>query len=297
MADKQLGKSLQPFAPYFLVVALSFLIYQLYLVQNSFSALYNIALSATSRWQSSGSLWPLVWLSSETSGEIGLLLRFVGACFFVYVAWFLLRKKEVALPFLRKAVLLEATYFLFYTPFVVYLLTRPGNSLAGVEAGFSYAMQIVLVSPSLFMLYFKLRRFGLGNDKSQVVRWFAIVFCFYVFALWVKHFMFAIYAVGINFTEPVLALGSVNSIATLLIAAVASIAVFLPIIREKRNSFNPKALGGILICIGAYFIIFILISLVNANYSNWVALTEWWATALPILGLGFVFGVVGKKTN
>src|SRR3989304_1129790 len=112
MADKQLGKSLQPFAPYFLVVALSFLIYQLYLVQNPFAALYNIALSATSRWQSSGSLWPLVLLSSETSGEIGCLLRFVGAFFFVYVALFLLRKKEVALPFLRKAVLLEATYFL-----------------------------------------------------------------------------------------------------------------------------------------------------------------------------------------
>jgi hypothetical protein len=231
--------------PCIFVVALSFLIYQLYLVQNSFSALYGIALSATSRWQSSGSLWPLFWLSSETSGEVGLMLRFVGACFLVFVAWFLLRKKEVALPLLRKAVLFEATYFLFYLPFVIYLLTRPSNLGVCLEAGFSYALQIVLVSPSLSMLYVKLRGFEHDNDKSKVVRWFAIVFCFYVFALWVKHFMFAIYAIGVDFSEPVLIIGFVNSTATLLIAAVGSLAIFLPIIREKRASFNLRALGGV----------------------------------------------------
>ncbi|HJW65790.1 MAG TPA: hypothetical protein VJ507_03300 [Candidatus Bathyarchaeia archaeon] len=83
----------------------------------------------------------------------------------------------------------------------------------------------------------------------------------------------------------------------MLTAVVASLVVFLPVIRGKRTSFNLKAVGGILICIGTYFIIFILVSMVNANYSNWVALIEWWATALPILGMSFVFGVERKKTD
>ena len=180
---------------------------------------------------------------------------------------------------------------------MVYLLTNPGHSVAGIEAGISYALQIGLVTPSLLMLYLKLKKQEPDGEKNQIAKWFAIAFCCYVSSLWVKHFIFAIYSVGFNFTELVLALGSFNSVATLLTAAVASLVVFLPVIREKRTSLNLKAVGGILICIGTYFIIFILISMVNANYSNWVDLTEWWATALPILGLSFIFVDMGKTTD
>ena len=151
MTDRQLGKSFQPFAPYFLTVTLSFLIYQLYLVLNSFSALRIIAISTTARNRATGSLWPLFQLSSEVSGEVGLLLRFVEAGLFVILAGFFLRKKELSFHLLRKAVLLEAVYFLFYLPFVVYLLTNPGHLVAGIEAGISYALQIGLVTPSLLM--------------------------------------------------------------------------------------------------------------------------------------------------
>ncbi len=297
MTDRQHGKSFQPFAPYFLAVALSFLIYQLYLVQNSFSALRTIAISTTARNQATGSLWPLFQLSSEVSGEVGLLLRFVDAGLFVILAWFFLRKKELSFPLLRKAVLLEAVYFLFYIPFVVYLLTNPGHSVAGIEAGISYALQIGFVTTSLLMLYLKLKKEGQDGGKSQIAKWFAIAFCCYVFSMWVKHFIFALYTVGFNFAELVLSVGSLNSVATLLIAAVVSLIVFLPVIKGKRISFNLKAVGGILICIGVYFIIFILISLVNASYSTWVSLIEWWATALPILGLGLVFVDAGKKAD
>ncbi len=289
MTNRQLGKRFQPFAPYFLAVALSFLIYQLYLVQNSFSALRMIAISTTARNQATGSLWPLLQLSSEISGEVGLLLRLVDACLLVILAWLFLRKRELSFSLMKKAVLLEAAYFLFYLPFVIYLLTNPGHSVAGVEAGISYALQIGLVTPSLLMLYLKLKKQETEGGKSQIAKWFAVAFCCYVSSLWVKHFIFAMYSVGFNFTTLVLAVGSLNSVATLLITSVASLVVFLPVIRGERTSFDLKAVGGILICIGTYFIIFILVSLVNANYSNWVGLIEWWATALPILGLSFVF--------
>src|SRR4030042_7012951 len=122
MTEKETARKIQHTAPYIMFAAASFLVYEIYLVQNSFSALYTIALSAISSWQRTGSLWPLVWLSSEISSEVGLLIRFVGACLFVTVALFLLRKKQVAITILRKALLLEAVHFLFYIPFIIFLL-------------------------------------------------------------------------------------------------------------------------------------------------------------------------------
>jgi len=271
-----------------LFVAIIFLIYQVYLVQNSFSALYNIALSTTSRWQITGSLWPLFQLTGESFGEVGLLLRFVSSCFFASVGWLMFRKQQISVPIFRKAVLLEATYFLLYLPFVAYLLTHPSNVATGFEAGLSYALQIVLVSPCLLMLYRELKGFELGKDNAHVIKWFAIAVCAYVFALWVKGFLFAVYAVGIDFSEAILIVGSVNSVATLLLAAVGAVAVFLPVIRGKRANFSWRGLGAVLICAGAYFAIFDLVSLVNAHYLDWVGLTEWWAASLMVLGVFFV---------
>ena len=288
MTEKESARKIQHIAPYIMFAAASFLVYEIYLVQNSFSALYTIALSAISSWQRTGSLWPLVWLSSEISSEVGLLIRFVGACLFITVALFLLRKKQVAITILRKALLLEAVHFLFYIPFIIFLLTHPERSVTGIEFGISYALQIILVSPVLFVLHSKLKEFKPGHDKSKVVRWFAIAFCIYVLALWVKHFLFALYAVGIDFSEPVLIIGSINSMVTLLVAAAGSLLVLLPFVRGKRTSFDLRGLGAVLTCIGVYFVIFISISLVNANYSIWFSLTEWWATSLFVVGLGLV---------
>ena len=286
-------KALQRDAAAILVVTVGFMAYQVYLTLNSFSALYNIALSTTERWQRTGSFWPLFQLTSESFGEVGLLLRLVGACLLVAVVWLLVKKQRVSVPILRKVVLLEAAYFLFYIPFVVYLLSRPSNAATGLEAGLSYALQIVLVSPSLYMFYHELKKSEQGSDGTGIVKWFAIAFCLYVFALWVKHFIFAIYAVGIDFSEPIAIAGSVNSILTLLFAAAGALLVFLPIIREKRLSFSWRGLGIVMFLAGVYFIVFDLISLVNSDYARWVGLTEWWAASL--LGLGVVFTVRAKS--
>ena len=288
----ELRKALQRDAAAILVVTVVFMAYQIYLTLNSFSALYNIALSTTERWQRTGSLWPLFQLTSESFGEVGLLLRLVDACLLVAVAWLLVRKQRVQVPILRKVILLEATYFLFYIPFVVYLLNRPSSGATGLEAGLSYALQIILVSPSLYIFYYKLKKSEQGADWTGIVKWFAIAFCLYFFAFWVKHFVFALYAVGIDFSESIATAGSVNSISTLLFAAVGALLVFLPVIRKKRLSFSWRGLGIVMVFAGVYFIVFDLISLVSSDYARWVGLTEWWAASL--LGLGLVFAMRGK---
>jgi hypothetical protein len=275
-----------------LVLAVVFLAYQFYLLQNSFSALYNIALTANSRWQATGNVWNLVWLTGESSGEVGLLVRFVDALFFVAVAWLLFREQRFSVSLFRKAAFLEATYFLLYIPFVVYLLTRPSYYATGFETGLSYGLQILLVSPSLFMLYRKLKQSDRGS--GVIVRWFAIAFCFYIFALWVKGFFFAIYAIGIGFTGPIVIVGSVNSIVTLLLAGFGALAIFLPVIRGKRAVFSWRWLGAVLVCAGLYFVVFDLVSWANTAYLRWVGLTEWWAASLIVPGLALV--VRGRLT-
>jgi hypothetical protein len=226
---------------------------------------------------------------------VGLWLRLIGACFFVAAAWLLLREKRVSIRFIRTAVFLEATYFLFYIPFEAYLITRPSNSAVGVESGISYALQTLLISPALFMLYSKMRHFEAGNDAKQIVKWFGIAFICYVFAMWVKSFLFAFYAVGVDFSEPVLIVGSLNSTVTLLIAAVGSVIVLLPVIRGTRTSFSVRGLGAVLSCVSVYFVVFLLISLVNANYLTWLPLTEWWAASFLLLGIALV--VRGKPRD
>jgi hypothetical protein len=54
--SSELMKALQRDAAAILVVTVVFIVYQIYLTLNSFSALYNIALSMTQRWQRTGSL-------------------------------------------------------------------------------------------------------------------------------------------------------------------------------------------------------------------------------------------------
>jgi hypothetical protein len=288
-------RAFQTAAAFLLVVTIVFLVYQVYLAQNSFSALNIIAQSSTAQWQRTGSIWPLVWLTAESFGEVGLWLRLVGACFFVTAAVLLLWKKRVSFRFIRNAVFLESAYFLFYIPFEAYLITRPGNSAVGVESGISYALQTLLVSPALFMLYRKMKRFEAGNDAKQIVKWFGIAFVCYVFAMWVKSFLFAFYAVGIDFSEPVLIVGSVNSMVTLLLAAVGSVIVLLPVIRGTRASFSVRGLGAVLSCVSVYFVIFLLISQVNAAFLTWLPLTEWWAASLLLLGIAFI--VRGKPRD
>ena len=243
-----------------------------------------------SRIETNGAFWTLFWFSSEFSDEIGLIIRFVGACLFIAFSWILLRKKEFSLSIFRKAVLLEGVYFLFYIPFIVYLFTRPASATRTTSVyqltAISYTIQTVLVFSSFIMLYLKMRRANV--EIAKLFRWGAIAVVSYVFALWVKHFLFNLYALPIDFDSPVLLVGLFNSTLTMLIAGLILLATFMPVIKERKTSFNSKAVGIAFILIGTYFVIYILVALVNPDYLAFLPLTERWAIILTVLGVGFL---------
>ena len=269
-----------------IVVLASFFIYQLFLLVNSFSAINRIYTIIAADLN----FWNLLWFSSEASGEIGLIIRFAGACLLIAFSWTLLRKKTFSFSFFRKAVLLEGTYYLFYVPFIINLLIRPASDPTTLrvyyETAISYTIQTVLVSGSFIVVYFKMRNQETYNP--QILRWCAIAAVSFVFSLWIKHFMFNLYALPIDLANPILVIGLLNSTLTILAAATILLVTLTPVIRTQSAAINKKMIGLAFVLMGAYFVIYILVASVNSSYLAFLQLTELWAISFVVAGAGLL---------
>ncbi len=285
-----LRQTIQSKAPYLLVAAVALLIYETYLLQKSFLALYQIYQNITVNAGQNGiSAHGYMWFFSEVSGEVGLILRFAGAIFFVAFAVALLRKKP-ALVFLRRGVLLETVQYLFLIPFITQWVFFSG--IAAELTIFSFGMQIVLITPTLLMLYLRLKK--PQNSLTPILKVAAVAAVSFMFAMWIKHFFFNLYALPIDFSSPILTVGFVNSAVTLLVSALILLAVFLPFIRGKNAGFSFRGIGIALIVASIYFFVYLAVAAVNIGYQNFVFLTELWMVSLLIAGIGFL---IKKKNN
>jgi uncharacterized membrane protein len=269
-----------------LAVVVSFFIFQLFLFVKSFPAEYNLYLRFLERLQTNDPFWTSFWFASELIGEVGLALRFLGSCFALTFAYFLVAKRQTVLSLLRKAVLFEGAYYVFNLPFIVSLFARSNSSIVNVQAGLSYLLQLLLVSPAFFMLYSNMKKPNLSN--AELFRWGAIGAIGFTFALWVKHFLLNVYALPISLEDPVLSTGFLNSALTMLVAGLILIMALFPVIRRKRLNHGLKLVAAGSLLIGVYFIIYVAISSVNQRYSSFVSLTELWAIAFIIPGIGLI---------
>ena len=279
-----LRQTIRSKAPYLLVVAVALLIYETYLLQKSFLALYQIYQNITVNAGPNGvSAHGYMWFFSEASGEVGLILRFAGAIFFVAFAVALLRKKP-ALNFLKRGVLLEAVQYLFLIPFIIQWVFFSG--IAAELTIFSFGMQIVLITPTLLVLYLRLKK--PQNSLTPILKAAAIAAVAFMFAMWIKHFFFNLYALPIDFTDPTLTVGFINSTVTLLASALILVAVFLPLIRNKSSTFSFKGFGAALVVASIYFFVYLAIAALNTGYQSFMLLTELWMVSLVIAGVGFM---------
>ena len=269
-------------APFILAVAAAFFVYQLILLVRSIPADYTIAVRVSEQISKSGSLAPLAWLGSELTGEVGLIIRFAGACFFLAFAIAFLFKKTLSWSLLRKGVFLEGIYYLFNIPFIIYLLARSNGTIATFGAATSYAAQLLLVTPIFLMLYLKLR--SKNFVPIEVAKWVAAAIIGFTFALWVKHFALAVYALPFSLSDAFLIVGFLNSALTLLVAGALMIVAFMPVLKKKSVAFNAKLFGAALILLGVYVIVFVSIAWLRVDYLSWINLIDWWIIAMPILG-------------
>jgi hypothetical protein len=285
-----LKESFQRKAPYILAVAVALLIYETYLLQKSFQALYDIYLNITQNAGPNGvSAQGYMWFTSETFGEVGLILRFAGALFFVAFA-VMLWKKKPALSYLKLGVLLEAIQYLFLIPFISQWVIFSG--MAATLTIISFSLQIVLITPTLLVLYLRLKK--AQTNLTPAYKAAAVVAIAFMFAMWIKHLFFSLYALPKDFSNSILTVGFANSAATLLVSALILTVALLPFIRGKSATLNFKAIGAALIVASVYFFVYLAIATVNNGYQNFVFLTELWMVSFIIAGVGFLFSRKGS---
>ena len=271
---------------FILAVIMGFFIFQLFLFAKSFPAEYGVYLGYLNQVPFKDPFWNSAWFASELTGEVGLTLRFAGACFAIAFALMLVAKRQKNFTLLRKAVLFEGTHYLFTLPFIIFFFARPNTSIAHIEAGLSYLLQIVLVTPAFLVLYTKMKKQNL--DNTELYKWIAIAIVGYTFALWVNHFFLNLYALPISLANPILLTGVLNSTFTILLAGLILSITLLPIIRKKQFNFNSKTLGAAFVLVGIYFVIYVAISFFNRSYMWFLTLTELWAISFVIMGVGFL---------
>jgi hypothetical protein len=279
-----LKQKLQRMAPYILVVAVALLIYETYLLQKSFLALYQIYLNITQNTGPGGvSAQGYMWFFSESSGEVGLILRFIGSLFFVAFAAALWRKKT-ALKYLTWGVLLEAIQYLFLIPFITQWVVFSG--MAAQLTIISFGMQILLITPTMLVLYLRLKR--AQTSLTPALKAAAVAAVAFMFAMWIKHFLFNLYALPVDFSSPVLTVGFVNSAVTILVSALILAAVLYPFIRGKTVGFSFRGAGAALIIASVYFIVYLAVAAFNGGYQSFLLLTELWMVSLLVAGIGFL---------
>ncbi len=281
-----LSKLVKSKALFILAVAAVFFVYQLILLTRSIPADIQIAVRVSEQVSSSGSLSPIVWLGSELTGEVGVILRFIGACFFLAFAATLVVKKAFSWSLLRKSVLLEGLYYIFNVPFIIYLIMRPNGSIATLGAAVSYTAQLLLVTPIFLILYLKLK--DKNFDASSVAKWVAAAIVGFTFALWVKHFALALYALPFSLQDAVLYVGFINSELALLATGALMIIALLPLLEKQSASFNSKLFGAALILMGIYGIVFVSIAWARTDYMTWINLIDWWIIVISVLGAGLL---------
>ncbi|MCW3999360.1 MAG: hypothetical protein NWE93_03885 [Candidatus Bathyarchaeota archaeon] len=284
-STQTITKATRQLAPFLCVVVGAFFVYLLCLLLNSFSADYRIYQTVAAYVSEHGfDFWKVYWLFSELVGEVGLFVRFSGACLLLAFTMWLLWRRTPRFALLRKAILLEGLYYLFFIPFIGLELFSPNASMAYHLAASSYILQALLITPAFLALYIKLRspQLNLGIKK-----WFALCAVTFTFALWIKHFLFSLYALPADSASPILLIGSANSIITLLVGALLVLFALFPTMKGKAG-YHRRVLGVGLCFVGAYFLVYLLVAAFSGGYLSYLWLTDFWASSLVVLGLGFL---------
>jgi hypothetical protein len=276
-----------------LVVALSFLLYNIYLVITATIFISHFPSIVTQLphfiKSSQPNLQLALFLFQELSGLVGSYLRLIGAIFAMNCAVLFLQKDPNYIRKLGYALLFESLYFLLLFPAAINHLVGSvisTSAFLNFYTGISFLLQVALIFPSLFMLSRKLKN---PQNAPSVLKWLGLAASLYVLGFWVKHGLMWLYAISPLETQMgslVGIVGFVNSWLTLLVAAIICVIFFLKV--KKKNKPNVKLAAISIISIGGYFLIYIFISVWDPIYRVFLPLTDFWMIILLVLGFALL---------
>jgi hypothetical protein len=275
--------------------------------------------------------WIVLYYGSEgIGGSVSIVLRAFAGAFAVYTAFLYWRKKDIAMPAIRKnaarALLLEAGFFLALIPSVIaafaYNLTSqylfyfdhtPGLLLLYGTA--IPCLAIVLVVPPLLL---KLRS-RIKNEavREEIVKWSCLNGVAYLFVVfWFNYSMlWACVTVpyphtyqqyGFNFIfQPINFMSFALTVFGLFALASTTALMLFPAIKKQAVRVNLTWVGLVLVAFASYFVFntlyYFLTGAYSAHPSVWYEVIgplhnpNLWAIALVFLGVPLI--VYGKGKN
>ena len=230
-----------------------------------------------------------LFLLQEVIGSIGIYLRLIAGFFAVYTAVQFIKKDQRYQGSFSKVLLFESLYFVLLIPAGMNHIVGSviSHSLfLNFYTGVSFLLQALLIFPPLFILSRKVKNF---QNQPSVLKWGCIVASLYALGLWVKHGLIWVYALSPSGTQQpgvIDIIGLVNSLLTLLVAALVFITAWLNFRSKKK--LDTLLLGGGLILIGVYFVNYALVSVWVPIYFAFLPLTEFWLITLVVLGIALL---------
>lgn len=277
-----------------LIVAVSFFLYTIYQAAMTTLFLVYFPVMLTQLPKFIESIQPTVQLAlflfQEIAASIGTYLRLIGAILALNCAVLFFKNKDKYLQKLRIALLFESLYFLLLIPSAINHLVGSiitSSAFLNFYAGVSCLLQAVLIFPALFILSRKLKK---PQDLPSILKWAGIAAPLYVFGFWVRHGFLWVYALLPSETPKaglIEAVGSVNSLLTLLVAAIVT-TVACVTFRQKKK-LNVRLIGMAIILVGAYFLVYDTVSVWNPIYRAFLPLTDFWMITFIILGISMLF--------
>jgi hypothetical protein len=272
----------------------------------------------------------LFYGSEGVAGSVAIISRAIAGAFAFYAAFLFWRKKDTAMPTVRKsataALVFEAVFFLALIPSIItaiaYNLTSENLFYFGHTPGILLlygtvipCLAIVLVVPPLLL---KLRA-AIKHEASnqEIIKWASLTGVAYLFVVfWFTYSMLwagvtvpytRVYEeYGLTFLlQPTNLLSFSLTVFGLLALAIATLITTLPAIKKQTTQPNLTRIAVILLAFGSYFIFNTFYYYLTGGYaahpSVWYEVIgplhnpNLWAIALVFLGVPVLIHSKNKK--
>lgn len=193
--------------------------------------------------------------------------------------------------YIAVAILFEGIYFLCLLPTNV---IRIINGRSPFLLYLAFVLQILLVSPFLIVLAFKVWRYQ-ETVNANVLKWSSVAAIGYLTGILINN-VFRWFSMtesaGIEFIlTGITSLGFLNSIITLSSSLIFAVAGLYNLLKKESRRLSTRLFALALIMLGLHFVIFIIYSAI-ANAWKWVLLIEIWPITLLGLGLSMLTGEI-----
>jgi hypothetical protein len=278
--------------------------------------------------------WLVLFYSSEgVAGSIAIIVRAIAGAIAVYGAFLFWRKKDTALPRIRKSVsavlLLEAVFFL---TLIASIIAATAYNIAHDPSLFYFGhtpellllyvtlipcLAIVLVVPPLLL---KLRA-SINHEAptQEIVKWVSLTGLGYLFVVFWFNFSMMWTGItvpyskvyeqyGLDFVlQPANLFSFCLTLFGLLAVAVTALTTTSPLIKKRVTEINLTRVGLVLMGLGGYFVITTIYYFITGGYSAhpsvWYEVIgplhnpNLWVIALVFLGLPLIFLGRTKKNS